>query len=132
MVWKSLSLLQEDFESQLRLFLAYASIKIFMVVSKWSVKSGFFLLGRLNEEGQCVPVLDTKINNPSKGFTFHAMKRFFSDYTGASLDMKSTTGGFQFLRCRLISWQYKKQTVVVNSTTEAEYVAASSCCGQVL
>ncbi|GJU35905.1 putative ribonuclease H-like domain-containing protein [Tanacetum coccineum] len=55
-----------------------------------------------------------------------------SDYAGASLDKKSTTGGCQFLRCRLISWQCKKQTVVANSTTEAEYVAASSCCGQVL
>ncbi|GJR41950.1 putative ribonuclease H-like domain-containing protein [Tanacetum coccineum] len=49
-----------------------------------------------------------------------------SDYARASLDRKSTTGGCQFLRCRLISWQCKKQTVVVNSTTEAEYVAASS------
>ncbi|GKA83802.1 putative ribonuclease H-like domain-containing protein [Tanacetum coccineum] len=55
-----------------------------------------------------------------------------SDYVGASLDRKSTTGGCQFLRCRLISWQCKKQTVVANSTTEAEYVAASSCYGQVL
>ncbi|GJW07016.1 putative ribonuclease H-like domain-containing protein [Tanacetum coccineum] len=55
-----------------------------------------------------------------------------SDYAGASLDRKSTTGGCQFLGCRLISWQCKKQTVVANSTTEAEYVAASSCCGQVL
>ncbi|GJY11554.1 putative ribonuclease H-like domain-containing protein [Tanacetum coccineum] len=55
-----------------------------------------------------------------------------SDYAGASLDRKSTTGGCQFLRSRLISWQCKKQTVVANSTTEAEYVAASSCCGQVL
>ncbi|GJZ20740.1 putative ribonuclease H-like domain-containing protein [Tanacetum coccineum] len=55
-----------------------------------------------------------------------------SDYTGASLDRKSTTRGCQFIGSRLISWQCKKQTVVSNSTTEAEYVAASSCCGQVL
>ncbi|GJS24871.1 putative ribonuclease H-like domain-containing protein [Tanacetum coccineum] len=55
-----------------------------------------------------------------------------SDYAGASLDRKSTIGGCQFLGCRLISWQCKKQTVVANSTTEAEYVVASSCYGQVL
>nr|GEW77374.1 hypothetical protein [Tanacetum cinerariifolium] len=48
-----------------------------------------------------------------------------SDYAGASLDKKSTTGGCQFLGCRLISWQYKKQTVVATSSTEAEYVAAT-------
>nr|GEV27826.1 retrovirus-related Pol polyprotein from transposon TNT 1-94 [Tanacetum cinerariifolium] len=47
-----------------------------------------------------------------------------SDYAGASLDRKSTTEGCQFLGCRLISWQCKKQTAVANSTTEAEYVAA--------
>ncbi|GJU53710.1 putative ribonuclease H-like domain-containing protein [Tanacetum coccineum] len=46
--------------------------------------------------------------------------------------MKSTTGGCQFLGNRLISWQCKKQTVVATSITEAEYVAAASCCGQVL
>nr|GEX99427.1 uncharacterized mitochondrial protein AtMg00810-like [Tanacetum cinerariifolium] len=49
-----------------------------------------------------------------------------SDYDGASLDRKSTTGGYQFLGCRLISWQCKKQTVVENFTTKAKYVAASS------
>ncbi|GJV42818.1 putative ribonuclease H-like domain-containing protein [Tanacetum coccineum] len=55
-----------------------------------------------------------------------------SDYAGASLDRKSTTGGCQFLSKRLISWQCKKQTIVANSTTEAEYVVAANCCGQVL
>ncbi|GJT76336.1 hypothetical protein Tco_1043061 [Tanacetum coccineum] len=53
-----------------------------------------------------------------------------SDYAGASLDRKSTTGGCQFLGRRLISWQCKKQTIVSNSTTKAEYVAAANCCGQ--
>ncbi|GJW46255.1 hypothetical protein Tco_0077901 [Tanacetum coccineum] len=44
-----------------------------------------------------------------------------SDYAGATLDRKSTIGGCQFLRNRLIFWQCKKQTVVATSTTEAEY-----------
>ncbi|GKB71305.1 hypothetical protein Tco_0932717, partial [Tanacetum coccineum] len=47
-----------------------------------------------------------------------------SDYARASLDRKSTTGGCQFLWCRLILWQCKKQTVVSNSTTDVEYIAA--------
>ncbi|GKF77018.1 hypothetical protein Tco_0229488, partial [Tanacetum coccineum] len=55
-----------------------------------------------------------------------------SDYAGASLDRKSTIEGCQFLGKRLISWQYKKQTIVANSTTEAEYVVAANCYGQVL
>ncbi|GJT22744.1 putative ribonuclease H-like domain-containing protein [Tanacetum coccineum] len=55
-----------------------------------------------------------------------------SDYAGVSLDRKSTTGGCQFLGSRLISWQCKKQTIVSNSTTEVECVAAANCCGQVL
>ncbi|GKC10902.1 putative ribonuclease H-like domain-containing protein, partial [Tanacetum coccineum] len=61
------------------------------------------------------------------------LKAFYdSDYAGASLDRKSTTGGCQFLGRRLISWQCKKQTIVANSTNEVEYVAAANCCGQVL
>nr|GEX32381.1 uncharacterized mitochondrial protein AtMg00810-like [Tanacetum cinerariifolium] len=55
-----------------------------------------------------------------------------SDYARESMDKKSTIEGCQFLGCRLISWQCKKQTVVANFATEAEYVAASSCCGHVL
>nr|GEX30109.1 putative ribonuclease H-like domain-containing protein [Tanacetum cinerariifolium] len=55
-----------------------------------------------------------------------------SDYAGASLDKKSTTGGCQFLGSRLISWQCKKQTVVANLTIEAEYIVASHCYRQVL
>ncbi|GKE55422.1 putative ribonuclease H-like domain-containing protein [Tanacetum coccineum] len=67
-----------------------------------------------------------------KDSPFYLVAYTDSEYAGASLDMKSTTGGCQFLGCRLISWQCKKQTVVANSITEDEYVTASSCCGQVL
>nr|GEZ89809.1 copia protein [Tanacetum cinerariifolium] len=67
-----------------------------------------------------------------KNSPFHLVAYSDSDYAGASLDRKSTTGGCQFLKCRLISWQCKKQTVVATSSTEAEYVAAASGCAQVL
>nr|GEV94835.1 ribonuclease H-like domain, reverse transcriptase, RNA-dependent DNA polymerase [Tanacetum cinerariifolium] len=49
-----------------------------------------------------------------------------SDYAGASLHRKFTTGGCQFIDKRLISWRCKKKIVVVNSTTEAQYVAAAN------
>ncbi|GJS13347.1 uncharacterized mitochondrial protein-like protein [Tanacetum coccineum] len=59
-----------------------------------------------------------------KDFPFDLVAYTDSDYAGASLDRKSTTGGYQFLGSRLISWQCKKQTVVANSTIKAKYVAA--------
>nr|GEU56532.1 hypothetical protein [Tanacetum cinerariifolium] len=55
-----------------------------------------------------------------------------SDYAGANLDRKSTTGGCQFLGRRLILWQCKKQTIMATSTIEAEYITAAHCCGQTL
>nr|GEV39129.1 putative ribonuclease H-like domain-containing protein [Tanacetum cinerariifolium] len=67
-----------------------------------------------------------------KDLPFNLVAYSNSDYAGASLDRKSTTGGCQFLGCRLISWQCKKQIVVATSSTEAEYVAAASCYAQVL
>ena len=55
-----------------------------------------------------------------------------SDYGGCKQTAKSTTGGCQQLGEHLVSWQCKKQTSVAQSTCEAEYIAASSCCSQVL
>nr|GEZ05100.1 putative ribonuclease H-like domain-containing protein [Tanacetum cinerariifolium] len=68
----------------------------------------------------------------SKDSPFDLVAYTVSNYAGASLDRKSITRGYQFLGCRLISWQCKKHTVVANSTTEVEYVVDSSCCGQVI
>nr|GEX67918.1 putative reverse transcriptase, RNA-dependent DNA polymerase [Tanacetum cinerariifolium]GEY36301.1 putative reverse transcriptase, RNA-dependent DNA polymerase [Tanacetum cinerariifolium] len=63
---------------------------------------------------------------------FNLEAYFNSDYAKAGLDRKSTTGGCQSLGKRLILWQCKKQTIITNSTTEAEYVAAVNCCRQVI
>ncbi|GKC32489.1 putative ribonuclease H-like domain-containing protein, partial [Tanacetum coccineum] len=50
-----------------------------------------------------------------RGSPFDLVAYTDSDYARASLDRKSIIGGCQFLGCRLISWQCKKQTVVANS-----------------
>nr|GEU51450.1 hypothetical protein [Tanacetum cinerariifolium] len=57
---------------------------------------------------------------------FNSVAYSDSDYAGASLDRKSTTRMCQFLGCRLISWQCKKQTVVATSSTKAKYVVTLS------
>ncbi|KAI3771054.1 hypothetical protein L6452_02207 [Arctium lappa] len=51
---------------------------------------------------------------------------------GCMLDRKSTSGHIQFIGDKLVSWASKKQLCVSTSTAEAEYVAATSCCSQVL
>jgi hypothetical protein len=55
-----------------------------------------------------------------------------ADFGGCPINRKSTSGGVQFMGNRLVSWQCKKQQSVSLSTCEAEYIAASSCCSQVL
>jgi hypothetical protein len=54
------------------------------------------------------------------------------DFAGCRLDWKSTSGTCQFLGSSLVSWSSRKQSSVAQSTTEAEYVAAASCCSQLL
>ncbi|GJW85070.1 retrovirus-related pol polyprotein from transposon TNT 1-94 [Tanacetum coccineum] len=45
---------------------------------------------------------------------------------------RSTSGSAQFLGHRLVSWSSKKQKSTAISTTEAEYIALSGCCAQIL
>ena len=55
-----------------------------------------------------------------------------SDYAGSVVDRKSTSGSCQFLGSRLISCYSKKQYTISNCTAEAKYIAARSCCAQIL
>ncbi|KAJ9539173.1 hypothetical protein OSB04_031906 [Centaurea solstitialis] len=67
-----------------------------------------------------------------KDSSFELISFTDSDYGGCKLDRKSTSGSCQFLGDKLVSWTSKKQNCVSTSTAEAEYVAAASCCSQVL
>jgi hypothetical protein len=67
-----------------------------------------------------------------KGSSCNLIGYWYSDYGGCKIDRKSTSGTCHLLGNSLISWHSKKQVSVALSTAEAEYVAAGSCCAQIL
>ena len=57
---------------------------------------------------------------------------FDLDWAGNADDKKSTIGGCFYLEANLVAWMSKKQNFFSLSTTKAEYIAAGSCCSQLL
>ncbi|KAG9458830.1 hypothetical protein H6P81_003338 [Aristolochia fimbriata] len=55
-----------------------------------------------------------------------------ADWAGDVDDRKSTSGGCFYLGTNLVSWYSKKQNSISLSTAEAEYIAAGSCCAQLV
>jgi hypothetical protein len=49
-----------------------------------------------------------------------------TDFVGCEIDQKSTSGTCHFPGSSLVCWCSKKQSLVTQSTTEAEYVAVAS------
>ncbi|GJY68447.1 hypothetical protein Tco_0471429 [Tanacetum coccineum] len=68
----------------------------------------------------------------SKDSGFEIIAYSDADHVGCNDDYKSTSGGIQFLRDKLVSWSSKKQDCTAMSATEAEYVALYACCAQVI
>nr|GFA19221.1 uncharacterized mitochondrial protein AtMg00810-like [Tanacetum cinerariifolium] len=55
-----------------------------------------------------------------------------ADHAGCQDTRRSTSGSAQFFGDKLVSWSSKKQKRTAISTTEAEYIAMSGCCAQIL
>jgi hypothetical protein len=55
-----------------------------------------------------------------------------ANWAGCIDDRRSTSGATFYLGEFLVSWLSKKQSSISLSTTEVEYIAATSCCTQVI
>ncbi|GJR31887.1 retrovirus-related pol polyprotein from transposon TNT 1-94 [Tanacetum coccineum] len=72
---------------------------------------------------------------PVSGLAYRkALKCAFADadHAGCQDTRRSTSGSIQLLGDRLVSWSSKRQKSAAISSTEAEYIALSGCCAQVL
>ncbi|GKB93692.1 retrovirus-related pol polyprotein from transposon TNT 1-94 [Tanacetum coccineum] len=67
-----------------------------------------------------------------KGSGFELTAFLDADHAGCIDTRKSTSGGIQFLGDKLVSWMSKKQDCTAMSSAEAEYVALSASCAQVM
>ncbi|XP_070015698.1 secreted RxLR effector protein 161-like [Nicotiana sylvestris] len=66
------------------------------------------------------------------GDNFNLIGYVDADYAGYLVDRKNTSRMVHFLGSCLISWGTRKQNSVALSIAEAEYVAATSYCAQLL
>nr|GEV09922.1 uncharacterized mitochondrial protein AtMg00810-like [Tanacetum cinerariifolium] len=67
-----------------------------------------------------------------EGFSFDLTAFSDVDHAGCIDSCKITSGGIQFLGDKLVSWMSKKQNFTAMSSAEAEYVALSASCAQVM
>ncbi|GJV74737.1 retrovirus-related pol polyprotein from transposon TNT 1-94 [Tanacetum coccineum] len=102
----------------IRIFLAFAA-HMNMVVYQMDVKTTF-LNGNLREEVY-VSQLDGFVDKDNPNHMYKLKK-----------DLYGTSGSMQFLGDRLVSWSLKRQKSATISSTEAEYIAMSGCCAQIL
>ncbi|GJV43149.1 retrovirus-related pol polyprotein from transposon TNT 1-94 [Tanacetum coccineum] len=68
----------------------------------------------------------------SKDSGFELIAFSDADHAGCLDTRKSTYGGIQFLGDKLVSWMSKKQDCTATSSAEAEYVALTTSCAQVM
>ncbi|GJY11432.1 retrovirus-related pol polyprotein from transposon TNT 1-94 [Tanacetum coccineum] len=95
---------------------------------------------KLDADSQGTPVDQPKYRSMIGGLMYLTASRpditfatfVYADHAGCNDDCKSTSGGIQFLRDKLVSWSSKKQDCTAMSSAEAEYVSLSACCAQVI
>nr|GEY57240.1 retrovirus-related Pol polyprotein from transposon TNT 1-94 [Tanacetum cinerariifolium] len=122
----------------IRIFIANATSKN-MTIYQMDVKTAF-LNGELKEEvyvsqpeGFVDPDHMTHVYRLKRPYTAMALMAYAdADHAGCHDTQRSTSGSAHFISDTLVSWSSKKQKSNAISTTEAEYIAMSGCCAQIL
>nr|GEU95734.1 retrovirus-related Pol polyprotein from transposon TNT 1-94 [Tanacetum cinerariifolium] len=92
-----------------------------------------YLNGPLKEEAYVTqPDEFVDPDYPEKDSSFNLTAFLDADHARCIDSRKSTSRGIQFLGDKLVSWMLKKQNCTAMSSAEAEYVALSASCAQVM
>nr|GEV83533.1 retrovirus-related Pol polyprotein from transposon TNT 1-94 [Tanacetum cinerariifolium] len=91
---------------------------------------------KLDEDPLGIPVFQTWFRSMGLWYskdTAMALTAYAdADHASCQDTRRSTSRSAQFLGDKLVSWSSKKQKSTAISTTEAEYIAMSGCCAQIL
>ncbi|GKA46003.1 retrovirus-related pol polyprotein from transposon TNT 1-94 [Tanacetum coccineum] len=116
-----------------RIFVAYAHTSLFNLSG--CERETVISYGPLKESSRAW-MLNSQIHDLQrvllKGSGFDLTAFSDADHAGCLDTRKSTSGGIQFLGDNLVSWMSKKQNCTAMSSAEAEYVALSASCAQVM
>ncbi|GJY72340.1 hypothetical protein Tco_0476043 [Tanacetum coccineum] len=89
--------------------------------------------GMLTSDSVDTPMVEkSKLDEDLQGTPIDATLYRDADHAGCQDTRRSTSGSAQFLGDKLVSWSSKKQKCTAISSTEAEYIALSGCCAQIL
>ncbi|GJV75927.1 copia protein, partial [Tanacetum coccineum] len=87
---------------------------------------------KLDEDLQGTPVDATLYRGMIGSLMYQTSTYSDADDAGCQDTRRGTSGSAQFLGDKLANWSSKKQKSVAISSTEAEYIALSRCCAQIL
>nr|GEW17969.1 integrase, catalytic region, zinc finger, CCHC-type, peptidase aspartic, catalytic [Tanacetum cinerariifolium] len=91
----------------------------------WYNMLSSFLISQHFSKGAVDPTLFTR--QAGNDLLLH-----MQDHAGFQDTRRSTSGSAQFLGDKLVSWSSKKEKITAISSIEAEYIALSGCCAQIL
>ncbi|GJV62329.1 retrovirus-related pol polyprotein from transposon TNT 1-94 [Tanacetum coccineum] len=119
---------------------AYEIVKKYGLHSTDYVDTPMIENKKLDEDLQGKPVDATLYRGMIESFMYLTSSRpdlnyvvcLYADHVGYQDTRRSTSGSAQFLGDKLVSWSSKKQKSTAISSTEAEYIALSGCCSQIL